>query len=191
MYRFSTILLALTGLVLGACGVSPNPSSVLLERHDVPTDHITSADTQIFLNHASAIVGSAAHAGTIPVTEFLRLMPMQDNQRQVLASAFPGAFTVNCQAGLCQAAAHGSPAQAVMNVNIDGIVNPSLVLGSTVTTKFVLRGEEAVEFCTTTGLAVKKFFITRQVQGLYLALAGGQPELNVNIDNDRENYTCD
>lgn len=189
--RRKIVLLGLEALLIVSCGARPQHTiSTTLERHDVPVVNMTVEDTQKFLDHATSISTSDANAGSIPAIEFLRVMPLQDDQRDILANAFPGSFAVTCSAGHCQAVANGSPAQATMNVDIDGIINPSLVLDSTITTQFVLRGANAIEFCNTDGLAVSKFFFTRQIQGLRLSLSDNSPVLTVNIDDDDENYTC-
>ena len=122
--------------------------------------------------------------------EFLKMMPLQNGPRQALSSAFPGAFVATCASGRCQVVAHGNAASAVMEVTIDGIVNPTLVLSPTVTASFVMRGAHAVEFCGIDGLDVSQFIFSRTVQGLRLSLDAGLPHLNVNIDDDGDNYTC-
>ena len=181
-----------TSMSLVSCGRSPESKSKILEHKEVATDLISSGDVQSFLDQASAILKSQTRFGSIPVSAFIKLMPFENDDRETLGASYFGDFAVKCNTDddICQASASGTPVQTVMPVTIDGISRPSLVLGSNVTSGFILRGTNGVEFCNTTGLSVKKFFIKMRVQGILLTVDNDIPKLIVNVGNDSENYTC-
>ncbi len=167
-------------------------SARLSDRSQVPTDNIELSDVQDFIDQASTVSASTSLTGAIPVIAFLKLMPLLPDARASILKSFTKDFAVKCNAAtsVCSVITSGSPTQAVMDVVIDGISNPSLVLDQTVTSDFVIRDATSIEFCNTRGLSVKKFFIKKTAQGLFLSANGGQPDMTVNTGNDSENYTC-
>jgi len=158
----------------------------------MPTALIRASDVRSFIDHATQLAAGAP--GALTPAEFLNIMPMRDDQRAIIERSFPQDFAVSCADGECQAEVHGRAAQATMHITIPdakpvSITNPTLALASVVTTGFVLRGPNAIEFCGVKGMQVKKYFLSHWVQGIYLELVNGQPHEIVNIDDDQA-YTC-
>ena len=188
-----TVVLAVV-VFISSCGQNNDttPSSQISARSQVPADSIKATDVQSFIDLASSIRSSETFSGVIPVSAFLKLMPLDSSSRTEILKFFKNDFGVKCDnsKNICNVSTLGTPTQAVMNVVIDGIPNPSLVLDSTIAASFVIRGTDAIEFCETKGISVKKFFIKKTVQGLFLNAEGGRSKLIVNTGNDSENFTC-
>lgn len=187
------VAIAAVAMQFSGCAAKRAPTAAtVMERHDIPpSDYMELADSRAFIAHAKAIANSDTQTGDIPISEFLMIMPLEPRQRAILSEAFPNSFSVSCNSGRCSATTSGTAAQAVMAVSISLISNPYLALESSVTTDFTVRNDDMVEFCNVRGMSVKKFFVTRAVQGLLLSIVDDRPILNVNVGDDRANYTCD
>jgi hypothetical protein len=187
MFRANLLPLVALPLVV-ACGTAPQTSSTQ-ERATIDNPaHVMQADALAFENHVDQIMRSPSGTGTIAVREFLKIMPMADDQRQIILDAFMQPFDVSCGPnGICRAATSGRGAEATMDVTLNGVSDPKLKLETRVTTNLTLR-QGGVEFCDVYGMWAKKFFITRQVQGIFLDTA--RPTLTVNVDDDSQNFTC-
>ena len=192
MQTIKLLSIIVSTFILASCGSQPQKAPASLQnRHETPANHVTSSDVKDLLTHLRTIVSSATQTGSLSVSEFVKIMPMNPDQREIIVEGYPGSFAVTCQNGLCNASATGTATQAQMDVVIEGLpTNPALTLADNVETQFALSGDDAVEFCNIEGLAAKKFFFSLKIQGLFLELKNNQPHLNVNIGDDQDNYTC-
>lgn len=174
---------------LSACGGTPNTSAPA-QRQAVPPLHVDDADSQSFIDHTKQILATVDGVGEIEVSEFLNIMPMEDGQRNIILRSFTTPFAVTCANDECVAEAHGRAAEAIMDITINGISQPKLALARIVKTGMKIRGN-GVEFCNIVGMSAKKFFVTRKVQGILMALPASGTTLVVNVDDDSENFNCD
>lgn len=190
MRRFIALKLVVPAiLALAACGGSPQETSSPQERVTLNNpNHVTPTAGQSFIDHFDEILVDGE--GQIQVSAFLNIMPMADDQRAIVLRNFQTPFEVTCTDDLCRAVATGRPAQAVMDITMNGISRPLLELEREVVTSMTRRAN-GIEFCNVEGMWAKKFFVRRQVQGILLTMRAQQPELVVNVDYDSENFECD
>lgn len=194
-HHFSLGLVSVVlAVVVSACGAPESNESAPLVARDAETEHTDPAPLLAFVAAANQILGSASHSGAIPASKFVAMIPLSNQDRQTIQVAYPGAFQVNCVGQRCSATASGQAVQGTLlaSVRINfllTITDPTLFVEDQITTDFVLRGDQGVEFCNLSGLSVSKLGVTKTIYGLHDRVEGGQAKLTVG-DEDSD-YTCD
>ncbi len=181
---------AALALALTACGAGRNPeTSVTKERYDIDTSTVPPDAARGFVTHARAIAD--AGSGHFTVEELVSLLPMQDDQRQLLKDAFTTSLDATCDGARCTAQGDGRAVEATIEIVAGIIRHPLLGLNAHVEVQFVKRGDAAVEFCNVQGIYLRKSFIRKSMQGLYVDGGGAAPKVTAQVGNDAQNYTCE
>lgn len=179
------------GLVgaLSACGQAPLPTAASpKERYNIDTSTVSSDSAKGFVAHARTIADN--NGGQFTVEELISLLPMQEDQRQLMRDAFTDALLVSCDSGRCTAKGDGRAVEATVEMTAGVIRNPLLGLNAHVEVQFVKRGDAAAEFCNVQGIYLRKSFIRKSLQGLFVDVAGAAPLVTAQLGNDAQNYTC-
>lgn len=178
------------GLALAGCGApSFQPAaSATKERYDVAAESVNGPAAQAFVANARAIAD--AGSGTFSINELVELLPMQPDQRQLLLNAYPDDLTATCVGGICTAAGAGRPVEALLEITAGLIRDPLLGLQSQVQIQFVKRGDSSLELCNAQGLYLRKSFIRKKLQGLFIDGTKPEPAVTVQVGDDSQNYTC-
>jgi hypothetical protein len=182
-------LAGLSALALtAACGTVKPTTSATKQRIDIPSQDVDAQAAAKFIAHANEIV--AAGSGHFAAFEIADILPLDDRGMTDVTNAYANGFDVTCAAGaLCQMHGTGRAVEAVVHSTSGSVSNPTLGLRTSLTSDFALVGENTIEFCGMNGMYVKKLFITQNLQGLNLNMAGREPSLTVNTVGS-DDYTC-
>jgi hypothetical protein len=184
--RISPAFVLASALGLGACGAAAPQSSALKDRYDVPTDGIDAEAVRAFVQHGHEI--AAGGRGTLTIDELLAVVPLNDSDRTAVRNAYPNGFDVSCTDAKCSFSGTGRQIEAQLHGQVGPVSDPLLGLRTRTTGDFVVRGDDGLEFCNLNGIYVRKLFVTKNVQGMFLT-GGDDIAINVNLAGS-DNYTC-
>lgn len=187
----STSFSALSLLLLSACGSQPQrQSSQLEERVEAPTTLVAAADVRNLAAQVSAAI--AAGSGEIAMDAVASILPMQQDQRGLLISGFPEPFQLVCntEERHCDAINYGRAVSAQLSLPLGLLSDPILDLAATAKARIFQRSESELEFCSVQGLRVRKYFVSRAVDGLNIQVIDNEAKLVVDAGDERDNFPC-
>ena len=185
---FKSLLFVTAVVGATACGSRAQPApSALQARYQVPAAPGSGAAVTNFLAHARRI--QTAGYGRFTIGEMFVVVPLSPSGRNTLNAAYPNGVAVTCRGALCQLTATGAEAAAQITGQIGDLTNPDLEFSRSFSARFVLRGSNAVEVCGITGVDVRKQFVTREVQGMYVSVVQGAAAVTVNMAGSTD-FTC-
>lgn len=169
-----------------ACGRPTQDSSRQETIRETQTSMTDTGPLLRFIASAQGVLASETHSGVIPASQFVDMMPLHPADRQRLTQAFPGNFEVTCRDTICSATTAGRRTDVTLQGSVRIvflITNPTMSVDDAITTDFVLRGDNAVEFCRTRGLMVSSRRFSRTIYGLVDRVRGGRPQLDVSDED--------
>src|SRR5262249_21191005 len=151
--------------VLSACGSSPRPApATLKDRYEIDTTDVSADAVRAFVSHAREI--AATGTGNFTIDELAAVIPMAEDQRQLLRDACSAPLSASCSGGRCTGYGDGQPVEAIAHASAGIIRDPYIGLNSHVEIQFVQRGAAAIEFCNASGIYLRKSFIRKDLQGM-------------------------
>ena len=168
----------------------PAPTSEIRDHLDTPTDLVAKSDVAALIATVKAALESGA--GNLPIVQVANVMPMVGSERQRINNNFPVPMKLTCDAASvsCSGSVSGTKLSVQMSFSVGLISNPTLDIASGLTTRIKLRSATEVEICDIVGMSVRKFFVTKTVEGINLKIVSDKPQLIVDAGDSSDNFTC-
>jgi len=186
--RFFSVFFVFLGLT--ACGSSDQSVSDLQQHIHISQTAQSTADTRVVFATLKDVSESNEGKGQIAADQLFSILAMKRTERQKLATAYPNPLNIDCTEGFCQVSGRGHAVTAQTEVTGGGINRPVLGLGLHLTGSFIFTSTGLLRACGLTGVTVRKFIITKQVQGVEIQVRESGVRTIVDAGDDHDNFDC-